>query len=96
MSKYKNPATLPEPGTEPLVYCGPSLPGARLVTMSVFKGGLPPRVTALIEGKPEIGRMIVPASRVHETRSRASIQGTEENRLYQAILTTRGETANGV
>jgi hypothetical protein len=73
---------------EPVIYCGPTLP-RKLVSMSVYRNGLPANVAALAGETPEIARLIVPVSRLSETRKRAETPGTEENRLYQAILGSR-------
>jgi hypothetical protein len=70
----------------PVVYCGPSLPGSKMISMAVYRGGLPPHVTALMEKIPEIGRLIVPVDKLNDTRTKAATPGTEENRLHQMIL----------
>lgn len=81
---------------ESVVYCGPSLPRARIISMSVYRGGIPRNIEALIEKIPEVGRLIVPVSRLIEVRQKTATQGTEENRLYQVILSRRGEIENGI
>jgi hypothetical protein len=81
---------------EPVIYCGPSLPRAKIISMSVYRGGLPGNIEALAGKIPEIGGLIVPVSRLTEVHRRTSVPGTEENRLYQAILSRRGDIENGI
>jgi hypothetical protein len=57
--------------------------------MSVYRGGLPANVTALAKEIPEINKLIVPVSKLGETRKKTDTPGTEENRLYQTILRSR-------
>jgi hypothetical protein len=75
--------------TEPVVYCGPNVPKGNLLSMAVFKGGLPGNVSRLIVKIPEIGGLIVPVSKLAETRKKIETQGTEENRLNQMVLSLR-------
>jgi hypothetical protein len=93
MAKAKNTENTVE---EPRVYCGPSLPKAKITSKAVFKGGLPKHVIDLIELCPEIGRLTVPVSKFSDTLKRISTKGTEENRLYQVILGSREEIESGV
>jgi hypothetical protein len=83
-----SPAISADSSAEPVVYCGPTLP-RKLVSMSVYRNGLPANIAALAGEIPEIGRLIVPVSHLSETRKKAETPGTEENRLYQAILRSR-------
>lgn len=76
---------------ETVIYCGPNLPRAQIISASVYRGGLPANITALIEKIPEVGKLIVPVAALDETRRKVATQGTEENRLYQAILAKRSE-----
>jgi hypothetical protein len=80
----------------PLIYCGPSVPRAKIVSMSLYRGGLPKNISALIEKYPEIGKLIVPVTELAATQKKISTQGTEENRLFQSVLAQRGEIENGV
>jgi hypothetical protein len=80
--------------TEPLgrsavVYCGPNIPKGNLLSMAVFRGGLPGNVQRLKEKIPEIGGLIVPVGQLADTKKKIEIQGTEENRLNQVILAAR-------
>lgn len=75
---------------ETVIYCGPTLPRAKLITMSVFKNGLPDYVKQQISVCQEIGKLIVPVGDLVEMKSRVDTKGTEENRLYQVILSSRG------
>lgn len=75
----------------PVVYCGPTLPKAQLVAMSIFRGGLPKHVQDLIVKTPEIGRLIVPVEKLATIQGKTRTPGTEEFRLYQAVMTERIE-----
>lgn len=89
----KSKTASPEAGAEnttPVVYCGPTLPKAQLTTMSVYRGGLPKRIRALIAATPEIGELIVPVDRLPEMRRLTRTPGTEEHRLYGAVIASRG------
>lgn len=90
MAKVKDIQNTP---VETVIYCGPTLPRAKLVSMSVFKNGLPEYVQRQIEACPEIDKLIVPISSLAETRTLIGVRGTEENRLYQAISSARGGEA---
>lgn len=87
MAKIKGAPGIP---VETVVYCGPTLPRAKLISMSVFKNGLPDYVKRQIETCPEIGRLIVPVEELVEMKKQIAIKGTEENRLYQVVFSTRG------
>jgi hypothetical protein len=84
------------PPNEPVIYCGPSLPKAKIIAMVVFRGGLPQNILSLIEKVPEIGKLIVPVSKLNETRKKIETMGTEENRLYQVVLSSREVIESGV
>ncbi|GHV50420.1 hypothetical protein FACS1894216_02580 [Synergistales bacterium] len=94
--EYSAPPVVGTQPSEPLVYCGPTLPRAKILTMSVYKNGLPDHVTALVQEKPEIGKLIVPVSMMSGARKRTDTPGTEEHRLYHAILSSREAIVNGV
>jgi hypothetical protein len=74
---------------EPVIYCGPSVPKGKITSGSLYRGGLPNNIGAMIEKIPEIGKLTVPVSRLAETHRKIAVAGTEENRLYQAILQSR-------
>lgn len=89
----KSKTTSADVGAEnnaPVVYCGPTLPKAQLTTMSVYRGGLPRHVLALIERTPEIGKLIAPVDKLPEMRKLTRTPGTEEHRLYNAVIASRG------
>jgi hypothetical protein len=73
---------------EPCVYCGPTLP-RRIVSMTIYRGDLPANIKALAEEIPEIKKLIVPVTRLNETKRKSDTLGTEENRLYQVIQSRR-------
>ena len=69
---------------EPVIYCGPTLP-KKLISMTIYRGGLPANIEALAKEIPEIRKMIVPVTRLNEMRTKIDTPGTEENRLYQVL-----------
>lgn len=79
---------------EPVIYCGPSVPKGKIISGSLYRGGLPKNIEAMIGKIPEIGKLIVPVGKLAETQRKIAVAGTEENRLYQAVLSRRGETGN--
>jgi hypothetical protein len=74
---------------EPVIYCGPNIPKGNLLSMAVFRGGIPGNVQRLVEKIPEISRMIVPVSQLADTKKKIAEHGSEENRLNQVILAAR-------
>jgi hypothetical protein len=74
---------------EPVIYCGPNIPKGNLMSMAVFRGGIPGNIERLIEKIPEIGGLIVPVSQLAGVKKKIAVQGSEENRLNQVILAAR-------
>jgi hypothetical protein len=81
---------------EPVIYCGPSLPRAKIISGSLYRNGIPKNIEAMMGKIPEVGKLTVPVTKLAETQRRIDIQGSEENRLYQAVFGRRGEIENGV
>lgn len=96
MAKFKPTAAETVADAASVIYCGPTLPKAQLVSLSIFRGGLPKYVQDLIAKTPEIGRLIVPVDKLAPTQQRTRTPGTEEHRLYQAILASRRGESSGV
>lgn len=71
--------------TKRLVYCGPNLPGGKLQAFSVFKGGLPAHVDALIADCPDVRALIVPVDRLSVVRSRLTDKTSAEFAMYAAV-----------
>ena len=69
-----------------LIYCGPAVPRGGLNAFAVFIGRLPENVQKLIDQCPEIGALIVPIEDLGSVRRRCEVAGTEEHRLYKAVL----------
>lgn len=69
-----------------LVYIGPNLPSGQLVQYQVFKGGLPPHCNALFGKIPEAKELFVPASDLAGAKIRAATPGTNEARLFEAVV----------
>ena len=86
----EQPVMPPTARAEPVIYCGPNIPKGNLLSMAVFRGGLPGNVQKLAEKIPEINGLIVPVSQMADMKKKIAVQGTEENRLNQVILTARG------
>jgi hypothetical protein len=83
------PAVPPAARTKPVIYCGPNIPKGNLMSMAVFRGGIPGNIGRLIEKIPEIGGLIVPVNQLADVRKKIAVQGSEENRLNQVILAAR-------
>lgn len=75
-----------------VIYCGPTLPGGRLLGYAVFIGSLPATVESVIAECPEVSRLIVPVEKLGDVRRRCEISGTEENRLYKEIKSHKWES----
>ncbi|MDR1578728.1 MAG: hypothetical protein LBS35_00090 [Synergistaceae bacterium] len=76
---------------EPVIYCGPNIPKGNLMSMAIFRGGLPGHIERLTEKIPEIIGLTVPVSRLADVKKKIAVQGSEENRLNQVILSAREE-----
>lgn len=74
---------------EPVIYCGPNIPKGNLMSMAVFRGGIPGNIQRLVEKIPEIGGLIVPVSQLADVKKKIADKGSEENRLNQVILAAR-------
>lgn len=72
-----------------LIYAGPTMHRRTIVAGSVYKGGIPAHVQELITRVPEVGQIIVPVTNYLQTREAAKTQGTEYNRIYNALLAVR-------
>ena len=85
----EEPAAVAPNRAEPVVYCGPNIPKGNLLSMAVFRGGLPGSVQRLAEKIPEIGGLIVPVSQLAGVKKKIAEHGSEKNRLNQVILAAR-------
>jgi hypothetical protein len=85
------PATPSAARAEPVIYCGPNIPKENLMSMAVFRGGIPGNIQRLTEKVPEISGLIVPVSRLADVKKKIAVHGSEENRLNQVILAAREE-----
>jgi hypothetical protein len=89
LSAKKQTAIGTDPRDDVKVYIGPTLHRRVLVASSVFRGGLSPHVTGLIEKIPELGQMIVPLDEVVEAKRRIKEPGTTEHGLCQYLISIR-------
>ncbi|MBR0151084.1 MAG: hypothetical protein IJP89_06960 [Synergistaceae bacterium] len=76
---------------EPLIYAGPNIYGMALQRYQVYKGGLPPYVKRAIEEIPEIESLIVPVSKLEQTKAKINRPGTNESRLFHEIQKAAGK-----
>jgi hypothetical protein len=79
------PKEEPKKAAEPVIYIGESLPGGSLQQFSIYKNGLPPVLEAHIEKCPAIREMLVPVSKLAETRANLPVQGSREHTLNTQI-----------
>ncbi len=63
---------------EILVYCGPTIKGV-VTQYAHFNNGLPKRLNEYAQQNKDIKRLIVPISKIVETRKNIMIKGTIEN-----------------
>jgi hypothetical protein len=84
MAQKSNKKTVPAK-RERLVYCGPNLPGGRLPAFTVFAGGIPGNVQAIIAECADVRGLIVPVDRLAVVRARVSDRTTAEAALYAAV-----------
>lgn len=70
------------------IYVGPSIKG--LVNQySVFKNGIPKRLKEYTEHNRDVKRLIVPVSKLVDTKKSIGVKGTVENISYNNILIRR-------
>jgi hypothetical protein len=78
---------------EQLVYVGPNIRGGRMAQYTVFRGGLPAYIEALLDEQPHIRNLIVPIAQLAEAQRRSVTPGTIE---YRAAEKLRGGTQGGL
>jgi hypothetical protein len=83
--KSKRSTAAGEKPTGPLVYIGPNLERGRLRQYTVFRDGIPKHLAPLIESRPEISRLLVPAAELSTAIQRAGTAGTVEYRAFAAL-----------
>lgn len=74
-----------KPKDERLMYVGPNIPGGRLMSGQVFRGGYPPHCRDLLEKVPEIRKLFVSVDRLMEVQRKLKEPGSNEARLYAAV-----------
>ena len=71
------------------IYAGPNLHGGKLVSSSIFRGGLPPHVLTLIVQHPEIKTLLVPVGEFAKTKQGIETKGSELHRVYEQLKVLR-------
>jgi len=69
----------------PIVYIGPNLERGLLRQYTVFRDGIPKHLEPLIESRPEISHLLVPAADLSVAIQRAGTAGTIEYRAFSAL-----------
>jgi hypothetical protein len=69
-----------------LIYVGPPLPGGKLNSFSIFKGGIPKYLDALIKEQPDLSALIVPVGEFARAREEVNTLGTALHAAYQNVL----------
>lgn len=72
-----------------VVYCGPGIKKYGLTRFAIFKNGYPANVQKAIDEVEEVGKMMVPVSKLGEYRKKIQQAGTEPHRLYHQIARER-------
>jgi hypothetical protein len=75
----------PADSTGPIVYIGPNLERGRLRQYTIFRDGVPPYLAPLIESRPEISHLLVPAFELSAAIQRAGTAGTIEHKAYETL-----------
>lgn len=76
-----------------LIYVGPPLPGGRLNSFSIFKGGVPKHLDGLIKQYPELAVLIVPVGELTRAKKDVNTPGTTLYAAYQIVK--KGAHTNG-
>lgn len=80
-------STTPSP-RQAFMYLGPNIPGGRLFSGSVIRGGAPKDLEHLqdvFEKLPEILSLFVEVAKVPKYKNELANQGTEAHRLYNVV-----------
>lgn len=88
MSKKKktsNTKKIDIPKSNPVIYCGPNLPGGALLRYTVYNGGTPKYLDPLISKCPAIKHLIVPVEMFTQTERKIGVKGTPENTCFTQI-----------
>ena len=89
MCAKKAATTESDPMQDVKIYLGPTLHRRTMVAASCYRGGLTDFVQGLVAKIPDLATLIVPLGEAATTRRRVKELGTEENRVYQYLLTVR-------
>lgn len=89
--KKKDLSAPPErPG--PVVYCGPTIPGAAR-QYTVYRGGIPVALAEAAEENPALGGLILPLERLPEARRSISQRSGPIYRLFCQARTKNAKEA---
>lgn len=75
--------------TVTLVYVGPTLPGGRLKSNSVFNGteeGIKKHLSSIIEKYPQVARLLVPTTELGSVKGKVNMPGNIMNKYCDDIL----------
>jgi hypothetical protein len=93
--KATKPQGTPAPAKLPgVIYCGPTLPKGRLVSMVVFRGDLPAYVTALIAECPDIANCLIPLRDFPQVAGTLKNSTSKVGQAVKAITKHFGAAAN--
>ncbi|AMW99312.1 hypothetical protein [Rummeliibacillus stabekisii] len=71
--------------TLPTIYIGPTIPKSGLQNGVILKNGIPNDAKKHVEQCPEIGKMVISAELVAESRLNIAKIGTPENKFFERI-----------
>lgn len=74
-----------KPAREQVIYCGPNLPGGKLVAFTVFSGGIPAYVQEYIDACPAISGLVVPVADLGKVRARLGDKTSREASLFAQV-----------
>ncbi len=78
-----------ESGTGAKMYLGPTFFGI-VQKGTVFSGGLPPKVAALVKGHPFLGGLMVPVDQLTEARKELKKAGSQMEMIYRRAVELGG------
>lgn len=84
MSKKQVKPKQTKPKKERLIYCGPNI-GFKVITDTVYIGGIPESLDKEIKECKEIKNLFVPIESYVETKKKIQEEGTIESLSYKAV-----------
>jgi hypothetical protein len=83
------PASKPAPAT--VIYIGPTVQRHALRQFTIYRGGKPAHIDALVGQVPELHHLFVPVSGLAEARKRLAQRGSREARHFAAAANKLNE-----